>query len=76
MMIAPPNLSPHAPDANASLWSSERWRASLLELSKQYRSTQPVPHIYLPDFLVREAAEALEEEFPRPDSHAWTHYQH
>jgi Rps23 Pro-64 3,4-dihydroxylase Tpa1-like proline 4-hydroxylase len=75
-MIAPPSLSPNAPGANAALWSSERWQASLPELSKRYRATQPVPHIYLTDFLAREAAQALEEEFPRPDSHAWTHYQH
>lgn len=54
----------------------DRWRASLPELSKRYRENQPVPHIYLTNLLVPEAASALEKEFPRPNSDQWTHYQH
>lgn len=54
----------------------DRWRARLPQLAPQYQGNQPVPHIYLENFLVPEAAHALQEEFPRPDSHAWTHYQH
>lgn len=61
---------------NAAGLPLTRWRADLPELSKRYRENQPVPHIYLTDFLNSEAATALEKEFPRPDSHQWTHYQH
>jgi Rps23 Pro-64 3,4-dihydroxylase Tpa1-like proline 4-hydroxylase len=57
-------------------WPLNRWRANLPELSTRYRENLPVPHIYLTDFLNSEAADALEQEFPRPDSHQWTHYQH
>jgi len=46
------------------------------ELGPKYRDNRPVPHIFLTDFLVPEAAAGLEAEFPRPDSNAWTHYQH
>lgn len=45
-------------------------------MGPRYRGNHPVPHIYLTEFLSSEAACALEQEFPRPDSHAWTHYQH
>jgi hypothetical protein len=66
----------NALDQNSAIFPLNRWRTELPALSPQYRGGQPVPHIYLADFLVPEAAAALELEFPRPDSHAWTHYQH
>lgn len=59
-----------------ALFPSERWRAKLADLAKQYQNNQPVPHIYLTDFLVSQGAAELEEEFPRPNSDQWTHYQH
>jgi hypothetical protein len=54
----------------------DRWRATLPALSKKYRENKPVPHLHLDGFLTDEAAAVLEEEFPRPDSNQWTHYQH
>lgn len=53
-----------------------RWRAGLRKLAKQYRENQPVPHIFLTDVLLSDAANALEREFPKPNSTEWTHYQH
>jgi hypothetical protein len=46
------------------------------ELGTTFRTNQPVPHIFLTEFLSPEAAGELEQEFPRPDSNSWTHYQH
>lgn len=63
-------------DGTATVFPFERWNANLGRLSKEYQENKPVPHIYLTDFLVPEAAAALEEEFPRPNSDQWTHYQH
>ena len=57
-------------------WPSERWQENLPELGRRYRQNLPVPHIFLPEFLSSRAAAELEEEFPRADSSAWTHYQH
>jgi Rps23 Pro-64 3,4-dihydroxylase Tpa1-like proline 4-hydroxylase len=48
----------------------------LPELAQRFQGNHPVPHIFLPDFLVPEKAAALEREFPKPNSHEWTHYQH
>ena len=47
-----------------------------LRLAKQYRDNQPCPHILLKDFLEPEVALTMAEEFPRPDSAAWTQYKH
>ena len=65
-----------ASGASSGLFPFDRWNANLRELSKQYREKLPVPHIYLTDFLVTEGAAELENEFPRPNSDQWTHYQH
>ena len=54
----------------------DRWLGLLAEIGPKYQQSLPVPHIYLSDFLLADAAAALEAEFPRPDSDAWTHYQH
>jgi Rps23 Pro-64 3,4-dihydroxylase Tpa1-like proline 4-hydroxylase len=62
--------------AVASPFPIERWEQPLQVLRPKYKQGRPVPHIYLADFLVPEAAAALEREFPRPNSDAWTHYQH
>lgn len=53
-----------------------RWNEGLTKLSNQYRNNQPIPHIFLRDFLDPEVARAIAEEFPDPNSQAWTHYQH
>jgi Rps23 Pro-64 3,4-dihydroxylase Tpa1-like proline 4-hydroxylase len=69
-------IDPTAARETAGYFPLQRWQANLGELSKKYRQNQPVPHLYLADFLKTDAASALEEEFPRPDSDQWTHYQH
>jgi len=62
--------------AGEEIFPLSRWQAALPSIGKTYRQNAPVPHIYLPDFLTANAASELEAEFPRPDSNAWTHYQH
>jgi len=54
----------------------ERLREELPVLSRRYLENHPVPHIFLRELLVPEMAAALEQEFPRPSSHQWTHYLH
>lgn len=54
----------------------ERLQADLPRLSRHYQANRPVPHIFLCDFLVPEKAAVLQQEFPRPNSHQWTHYLH
>lgn len=61
---------------SSTLFPFDRWNANLRELSKEYCENQPVPHIFLPDFLIAGGAADLEREFPRPNSDQWTHYQH
>lgn len=63
------------PDLKGSI-PLDNLRKDLPELSRRYQGNQPVPHIFLKDFLLPEKAAALEKEFPRPNSHQWTHYQH
>jgi hypothetical protein len=58
------------------LFPYERWEASLPALAKQYRQNQPFPHIVLRNFLEPEIAAAMEREFPRATSDAWTQYKH
>ena len=59
-----------------ALFPYSRWTETLPALSRRYRENQPVPHIFLPDFLEPEVGRAIAEEFPGPQSEAWTHYQH
>lgn len=59
-----------------SLFPVSRWRALLPDLAPKYQGNMPVPHIFLNGLLEPEVAKGLEQEFPRPDSSAWTHYQH
>jgi Rps23 Pro-64 3,4-dihydroxylase Tpa1-like proline 4-hydroxylase len=51
-------------------------RVPVEELGARYRAARPVPHIYLEGVLEQALARAAMLEFPRPDSDAWTHYQH
>jgi hypothetical protein len=71
-----PGMDANATQEGTSPFPVERWQAQVSLLGREYRGAKPVPHIYLTDFLVPEIAAALEEEFPRPESDAWTHYQH
>src|ERR1700746_1619823 len=53
-----------------------RWNQRLSHLASQYHENQPIPHIFLWDFLEPEIASTIAKEFPDPHSEAWTHYQH
>ncbi len=58
------------------LFPYERWESSLPALARQYQANPPCPHILLADFLEESVAAAMEREFPRSTSHAWTQYKH
>jgi Rps23 Pro-64 3,4-dihydroxylase Tpa1-like proline 4-hydroxylase len=75
-MTGVPSLDVTTPSESGSPFPLQHWQAQVSELGRKYRSNEPVPHIYLEGFLLPEVASALEEEFPLPDSDAWTHYQH
>jgi Rps23 Pro-64 3,4-dihydroxylase Tpa1-like proline 4-hydroxylase len=53
-----------------------KWNSSLPELSKQYSTNQPFPHIHLADFLDLRLAQALADEFPVDGTNRWTQYKH
>ena len=52
------------------------WTAALSVLSRKYRANNPIPHIFLPDFLEPQVAREIAEEFLAFNTVAWTHYQH
>lgn len=54
----------------------ERWTRDVRELSREYCNNSPVPHLLLHGLLDAALASRLAAEFPKPDSDAWTHYQH
>lgn len=56
-----------------SFW---KWNSRLDLLAAQYLPNPPVPHIFLPDFLDPGMARAMAQEFPNPNTDAWTHYKH
>ena len=58
------------------LFSFEKWTFPLPKLSRQYRENLPCPHIELADFIAPDFALAMAEEFPAPNTEAWTHYKH
>ncbi len=53
-----------------------RWQARLRELSDQYQSNHPYPHIHLKDFLDSDVARQLTRQFPNPEDAAWVQYKH
>ena len=53
-----------------------KWNARLAELSTQYATNQPFPHIHLPEFLEPGIARAISNEFPVAGTDAWTQYKH
>jgi len=75
-MISPSTVDVVTTADSSSPFPLHRWLQELSRLGPTYRSAQPVPHIYLENFLSSATARALQEEFPRPNSDAWTHYQH
>jgi hypothetical protein len=54
----------------------DSWTAKVENLSKQYQSAEPYPHIHFENFLDRGLAKQLEAEFPKLVSAEWTLYKH
>ena len=50
--------------------------SELPALARRYRDNSPFRHIHLTDFLDPEIASAMAEEFPPPNTEAWTQYKH
>jgi Rps23 Pro-64 3,4-dihydroxylase Tpa1-like proline 4-hydroxylase len=44
------------------------------EKAEEYKRNKPFPHIYFDDFLPREAAETVLNEFPQPKQLTWTEF--
>ena len=53
-----------------------KWNSQLPQLSNQYATNQPFPHIQLIEFLDPAVARAIAQEFPQADTDAWTQYKH
>jgi Rps23 Pro-64 3,4-dihydroxylase Tpa1-like proline 4-hydroxylase len=69
-----PNMQ--AVQKRISLFPYSKWTSNLPACAKQYQANRPVPHIFLPNFLEDEEARVIADEFPGPNTDAWTHYQH
>jgi Rps23 Pro-64 3,4-dihydroxylase Tpa1-like proline 4-hydroxylase len=75
--MSSPQVVQHIPAPEQSgLFPYAAWEPRLADLSRRYRDHQPVPHIFLTDFLQSRAAHAMMQEFPGRSTEAWTHYQH
>jgi hypothetical protein len=61
---------------SVALFPYSRWTADLPILSNEYQQNDPIPHIFLRDFLELPVALDIAGEFPAADTDAWTHYQH
>jgi|ERR1700733_3652518 hypothetical protein len=61
---------------SVALFPYARWNAELRSVSSEYQNNHPIPHIFLTDFLELPVARQIAEEFPAPNTAAWTHYQH
>ncbi|HTC46005.1 MAG TPA: 2OG-Fe(II) oxygenase [Candidatus Aquilonibacter sp.] len=66
----------HAIPETASFFSYQKWERQLPDLSRRYRENKPCPHILLRDFLNPETALVMAQQFPQPNSDAWTQYKH
>src|SRR5579863_2657217 len=60
----------------APLFPYERWGSQASILAARYRQNSPVPHILLENFLEPDIAGMIAEEFPGPNTEAWTQYKH
>src|ERR1700720_1769984 len=60
----------------APLFPYLQQRSELPALARRYRDNSPFPHIHLTNFLDPEIAGAMVEEFPAPNTAAWTQYKH
>jgi len=62
-----------APDPLFPCWKRD---SEVAALAREYRHNEPFPHIHLPDFLDPLTAQAIADEFPSPNTAAWTQYKH
>jgi hypothetical protein len=70
-------ISPsQAIENSTSIFPYAKWSSCLAALTRQYRENSPFPHIHLADFLEPDFAWAAAEEFPKPNTDAWTQYKH
>lgn len=53
-----------------------KWGSEISLLKLRYQKNLPVPHIFLSDFLDSSIAHAMAQEFPGPNTDAWTQYKH
>src|SRR5690348_11538846 len=63
-------------EKDTSSFPYAKWTAQLPTLSRRYRQNNPIPHVFLPDFLEADVADTIAGEFPAPTTEAWIHYQH
>jgi Rps23 Pro-64 3,4-dihydroxylase Tpa1-like proline 4-hydroxylase len=68
----------HPQPLTVSEFGIPHWQRNLPidELAREYGANQPFPHIHLSDFLDSESAQAAANDFPAPDTEAWTQYKH
>ena len=62
-----------APEPLFPCWKRD---SEVAALAQEYRQNEPFPHIHLPDFLDPLTAQAIADEFPSPNTAAWTQYKH
>lgn len=62
-----------APEPLFPCWKRD---SEVAALAREYRQNEPFPHIHLPDFLDPLTAQAIADEFPSPNTAAWTQYKH
>jgi len=63
-------------EKDTSSFPYAKWTAQLPTLSRRYCQNNPIPHVFLPDFLEADIADTIAGEFPAPTTEAWIHYQH
>lgn len=51
------------------------WTANLHQLSTQFNTANPYPHVVIPNFFSEQVAERLFSEFPMPTSDCWFVYK-
>lgn len=69
--MANPIVTPITP-----LFPYEKWSSQLPNLLRQFRESQPYPHVHLERFLDEGVAAQMAREFPGLATDAWTRYKH
>lgn len=61
---------------NKPIFNYDKWEKKFEELTEQYKSASPYPHIALDDFLEVQAADKALASFPAIQDEGWIHYVH